>query len=137
MYETADGAWLALSVASDEEWERVRGVLGGLGDARWAEAAGRLAHRAELDAAVGGQARSWTAAELDAALTREGIASSAVAVPAALISDPHLASRAFFSEVDHPDWGRRRLIGLPWRVVGRGPFALRPPPLLAPTAVAR
>jgi len=65
------------------------------------------------------------------------VAAAEVAVPAGLIVDPHLAHRGFFSEVDHPDWGRRRLIGLPWRVAGQPAFALRPPPLLAPVGAAR
>lgn len=49
-----------------------------------------------------------------------------------LITDPHLAARGFFPEVAHPDpeIGTARLVGLPWRFVGRGPVPLAPPPAL-------
>jgi crotonobetainyl-CoA:carnitine CoA-transferase CaiB-like acyl-CoA transferase len=61
------------------------------------------------------------AAGLDAAFVLDG---------KGLVEDPHFVERGFFTEVDHPDWGRRGLIGLPWRFAGEGAIPLRPPPRL-------
>jgi len=47
-----------------------------------------------------------------------------------LIEDPQLVSRGFFTSVHHPEWGERRLVGLPWRLHGGDPLPLDPPPLL-------
>jgi hypothetical protein len=41
-------------------------------------------------------------------------------------------ARDFFTAVEHPKWGRRRLIGIPWRPYGQPPIALAPAPLLRP-----
>ncbi len=133
-----DGGWLALSVAGDDEWARTVDALGhpdALADGRWATSDGRYAARDALDAAVAEATAGRAGAALAATLAASGVAAAVVAGADALIADPHLAARGFFCEVDHPDWGRRRLIGLPWRIAGGAPFPLGPPPLLAPLGV--
>lgn len=52
------------------------------------------------------------------------------ATPADLVDSPHLAERGFFAPVTHPDWGERRLVGIPWRRYGEPPFPLGTPPTL-------
>jgi crotonobetainyl-CoA:carnitine CoA-transferase CaiB-like acyl-CoA transferase len=47
-----------------------------------------------------------------------------------LLSDAHLESRGSFAVVEHPDLGATRIVGLPWRRAGAGPFALGAPPRL-------
>jgi crotonobetainyl-CoA:carnitine CoA-transferase CaiB-like acyl-CoA transferase len=61
-------------------------------------------------------------------LVAAGVEAAVVLNADDLVADQHLLERRFFTEVEHPDWGRRRLIGLPWRFAGEGPIALRPPP---------
>jgi crotonobetainyl-CoA:carnitine CoA-transferase CaiB-like acyl-CoA transferase len=132
VYPTGDG-WLALSVENDRGWQRTRTVLGHpevLDDERFATAAGRFDGRDALDRAMAKVTAGHRASGLAAGLQAAGVAAAAVATPDTLIADAHLAARQFFATVEHPEWGERRLIGLPWRVVGAPPFALRPPPLL-------
>jgi hypothetical protein len=47
-----------------------------------------------------------------------------------LANDEALAEEDFFTHVTHPLWGRRRLVGLPWRFVGEARVPLGSPPLL-------
>jgi crotonobetainyl-CoA:carnitine CoA-transferase CaiB-like acyl-CoA transferase len=47
-----------------------------------------------------------------------------------LANDEVLAEEDFFTHVTHPLWGRRRLVGLPWRFVGEARVPLGSPPLL-------
>jgi crotonobetainyl-CoA:carnitine CoA-transferase CaiB-like acyl-CoA transferase len=44
---------------------------------------------------------------------------------AALVADRHLANREFFVKVSHEEWGARRMVGLPWRIAGGGPFPIK------------
>jgi len=131
------GGWLALSVLGDDDWARTKDALGrpaALEDERFATPDGRYAARDALDDVVSAATSGLDGAALATTLTATGVAAAVVAGAAALIADPHLAARGFFGEVDHPDWGRRRLIGLPWRIAGRPPFPLGAPPVLAPLA---
>ena len=132
-YPVVDG-WVALAVLGDAQWQAARDVLGLPDDGRFTTEAARYEHRDALDdlvaAATAGRDGARLAAQLDAA----GIATATVQTAATLIADDHLAARGFFAEVEHPEWGRRRLIGLPWRVAGGAPAALTAPPPLAGTA---
>ena len=65
---------------------------------------------------------SLDAEELAAALRRCGVYAEKVIPAQELPSDPHLSARQFFAPVDHPEWGRRRLIGVPWRPEGGPPL---------------
>lgn len=65
-------------------------------------------------------------------LQASGIQASLVLEASDLIADSHLKSRMFFAEIDHPLWGARKLIGLPWRIAGQQPIPLRAPVLSLP-----
>lgn len=133
VYPTADG-WVAISVDDDQTFEQLVNVLGDPpGAAGLAGAEVRWAQRRRLDDALAERTRREHAADLAERLRRQGVPAEAVALPADLVDDGHLASRGFFVPVEHPEWGRRRLAGLPWRVAGGPAIALAPPPLLPPS----
>jgi crotonobetainyl-CoA:carnitine CoA-transferase CaiB-like acyl-CoA transferase len=133
VYPDTEGRWLALSVADDCEWQLTLDALGrppALDDPRFATEQSRYDARDDLDARIAAVTADRDAIALASDLTEVGVAAAVVAVASSLITDRHLADRGFFVEVEHPDWGRRRLIGLPWRIAGGAPFPLGTPPLL-------
>jgi crotonobetainyl-CoA:carnitine CoA-transferase CaiB-like acyl-CoA transferase len=134
VYRTAvEGRWIAVSVATDEQWSAFCRAVGDpavLGGADYAKASSRVAHRRELDRLVDDLLSSLEPEELERSLQDGGVAASVVASAEQLVRDPHLAEREFFRPVEHPLWGRRHLIGLPWRLAGEAPFDLGPPPRL-------
>lgn len=135
VYRTGDG-WIALAVNSDDDYGSLQRVLGypdALDEPRWKTQGGRFDDRVELDAAVEHLVSSSDAVELAARLRSERVLAEAVVAPNALPGDAHLGDRGFFGPVDHPVWGRRRLIGIPWRVEGSPAIELTAPPCLPST----
>ena len=133
-YRCGDGSWLALAVASDEQWQALRATLG---DPDWARdpalasAAGRRAAHDAIDAGLD----AWLAAEgADAAALRllaAGIPASPLTNAYHLMPNPQLEHRGFFQEMAHPVTGTKRYPGLPWRTPGWGPpWHAAPPPTL-------
>jgi crotonobetainyl-CoA:carnitine CoA-transferase CaiB-like acyl-CoA transferase len=133
VYRTEDG-WLALAVAGDDEFGRLVSVLDDerLATPAFATAAARSESRRALDACVGEAVRTSVARDLARELRGVGVPAEQVMSAADLLADPQLAGREFLSPVEHPVWGRRRLVGIPWRPYGGPALALAPPPLLAP-----
>ena len=119
VYPTTDG-WIALSVEDDEQLVMLAKVLG-MSDGE--------TPAADIDTESRGDRAG---ADLAAELRSAGIAAEQVVDAAALVESPQLASREFFVPVEHDEWGRRRLVGIPWRRFGGPPLALRPPPHLVP-----
>jgi crotonobetainyl-CoA:carnitine CoA-transferase CaiB-like acyl-CoA transferase len=110
--------WLALSVASDDQWRALKRVLGRPGwseDARLDTLAGRRDAHDAIDAAL----RGWLAErDRDAsveALVAAGIPAAVLRDPRRLRPHPQLAARGFFEEVTHPVVGRIPVPGLPFR----------------------
>jgi crotonobetainyl-CoA:carnitine CoA-transferase CaiB-like acyl-CoA transferase len=93
--------WVALTVQNDEEWERLRTVLGApdLDDGRFQLASGRRAHRAELDRLIAGSTASADKIALAVALQAQGIEAFPVATAADLVVDPQLEHRGYFVEI--------------------------------------
>jgi crotonobetainyl-CoA:carnitine CoA-transferase CaiB-like acyl-CoA transferase len=113
--------WLALSVATDEQW---RGLKDALGDPKWAQdraldtLEGRLAHHDELDAELREWAVEQDVDEVVALLASHHVPAAGAYDPRVLSRHPHLVARHFFEEVDHPVLGRHPAPGMPYRFAG-------------------
>lgn len=103
-----DDRWIAIAVTSDGAWRALCDVMArdDLGsDARFATAAGRLAHADLLDDTLAAWTRTQDAATLEAALQARAVAAHVVAVSRDLRRDPQLAHRGHFVPVAHPQGG--------------------------------
>ncbi len=99
-YRTSDGAWVAISTSAESVAARVMALLGVGDDPRFATFAGRVEHRAEIEALVA----AWVGARrLDEVLARFDAAEAAVApvlTMADIAEDPHYLAREAVVEVD-------------------------------------
>lgn len=116
IYRAMDGRWVAVELSGSEDQTH---------------AADHVAMQSYLTSVIA----IMSAGEASARLATEGIRAVPVLRAEDLVADPHLAARGFFPEIAHPDLeiGTARLVGLPWRFVGRGPVPLAPPPALGST----
>ncbi|MCX2931291.1 CoA transferase [Mycobacterium sp. CVI_P3] len=129
-----EDSWVAIAVASDEQWRSLCEVLG---DPDWAAdpdlatARGRREREDFIDEFVGAWCRERTGDEIVAALWPAG-------VPVAKVMQPHrqpeleqLTARGFFEVLDHPVNAPARFTTMPFRG-SRGPRPVHawPAPLL-------
>ncbi|MBL7488159.1 CoA transferase [Frankia sp. AgB1.9] len=135
VYTTEDG-WIAISVADDQQFAQLIKILDSesLGNPEFADAQARFERRRVLDAVLADAASTWKAGTLARDLRAAGVAAEEVVGPRQLPESAGLRSRDFFTSVEHPEWGRRRLIGIPWRPFGQPAIALGAPPRLAAEA---
>lgn len=107
--------WVAVSVADDEQWQRLTQVAGlePLALPERARLAGRLASQDELEAELTAWTVHRTAAEVTRLLQEAGVAAAPVHDGRDLVEeDEQLAARGFYVELDHPVIGRARYEGL-------------------------
>jgi len=128
-----DEQWLALSVADDEQWRALVGVLGDrvLADDRSLDSlSGRRAAHDRLDAAIG----TWAASRvLDDALDEliaAGVPAARLADPRTIHTHPHFVARHHFEDVPHPVVGSLPLAGMPFRMTGRDRWIDSPAPTM-------
>ncbi|MPZ98581.1 MAG: hypothetical protein GEU80_04430 [Dehalococcoidia bacterium] len=128
-----EDAWIAIDVATDEQFVALCRILGCpelAADPRFAQAAGRKRHEAVLDELVGGQTRRFKKFDLFRRLQAVGIAAGPLQTAAERLHCPQLAARGFFEELDHASVGRFPYPGLIWRMADtpnhlrRGPVTL-------------
>jgi crotonobetainyl-CoA:carnitine CoA-transferase CaiB-like acyl-CoA transferase len=133
VYPTMDG-WIALSVEDDVQFRALVTVLAHppLAAPELARADDRFAARRALDSHVAEVTPAHRAADLAAELRAARVIAEPVLAAADLFENPQLTAREFFVPVEHREWGRRRLVGLPWRPFGAAPLPLGAPPHLEP-----
>jgi crotonobetainyl-CoA:carnitine CoA-transferase CaiB-like acyl-CoA transferase len=126
--------WIALAVATDEQWQALRRVLG---DPHWAADpalaahAGRRAHHELLDREIGAWCAARPAEEIVRALRDAGVPAERVLLPADHLDLAQLLHRRFFEHVEHPVHGDSVHTTFPFRLPGwEGPVHRRPAPLL-------
>jgi crotonobetainyl-CoA:carnitine CoA-transferase CaiB-like acyl-CoA transferase len=129
-----DDGWIAIAVATDEQWRSLGRALGEpewAADPELAAMAGRVRAHDRIDAALGEWCRARSADEIVEILWRAGVPVGKVMQPHRQPELPQLASRKFFEEMEHPVIGTSRYSTLPMRF-SRGPqrFHERPAPLL-------
>ena len=110
-------AWVAIAATDEAEWralcrEMARPELAE--DARFVTLHARKANEDALTAAIA----AWTAGQdkhdLAARLQAAGVPAAPVQDGRDLVSDPYLAHRGFFTDLDHPEAGRHAYQGLPF-----------------------
>lgn len=112
----------AISVEDDAAWQRLCAEIGRpewRDDPRFASAAGRRAHAAEIDEAITAFTRPRDAYEVMHELQRAGIAAGVVQTAEdELRHDRQLAARGFFEEVEHLTKGTVLAPGVPLGLTG-------------------
>ena len=116
-----DDEWIAISIGTDDEWERMCGLMGRpeLAEGELAGYDGRLRRHDELDAAIG----EWTVRrnkhELMGLLQAEGIAAGAVQQISEASRDPQHEHEGYFQLQHYPgDAGSHLHPGLPFALSG-------------------
>ena len=125
------GGLLALAVASDAQWQALRGVMG---DPAWARdpalatRAGRRARHDALDQALEDWLAGWERDAAVEALVGAGIPAHALVDAQRVMPNPQLEHRRFFQTLVHPVTGETRYPGVPMRFSALGPGLHRAPP---------
>jgi crotonobetainyl-CoA:carnitine CoA-transferase CaiB-like acyl-CoA transferase len=111
--------WLALAIASDEQWMALVDVLARPAWALAPELAQASARRSEhdrIDAELTAWAREQSVDSAVDALVRAGIPAARVADPRTIGRHPRHIERSFNEEVDHPVSGKHLIPGPPFRL---------------------
>jgi crotonobetainyl-CoA:carnitine CoA-transferase CaiB-like acyl-CoA transferase len=125
--------WLALSVASDAQWEALRERLG---RPEWAAAPAldALAGRRAAHDAIDARLREWFGEREREACVEElvaaGIPAAPVADPRTTSAHPQLAARGFYEVIEHPVVGSHPMPTLPFRLRSVARWLRAPAPLL-------
>jgi crotonobetainyl-CoA:carnitine CoA-transferase CaiB-like acyl-CoA transferase len=100
-----EDAYCVVDVDGDDDWRRLANAIGEpdlVASAEYATAAGRVAHREVLDAALTAWTSSLTPQEAAQRLQAAGIAAGAARHVRELADDPHLRARNQFAELPQP-----------------------------------
>ncbi len=126
-----DDAWVAVTVTGDEEWARLRRLIGdpALDALATADLAARIAAHDAIDEVLAGWTRSRTPLVAAKELQAHGIAAAPTFTNRDLVLDEHLAARGFIVSWDHPDVGVQRYPGFPIHFA-RTPATIGPAPAL-------
>ena len=132
-HAAGEDRWIAIAVEDEGAWRRFAAVIGRpelADDARFATLAARKQHEDELEEIVGRWTATRDAAEVTAVLQEAGIGAFAAARNRDLAEDAHLAARGFLVDLEHPEVGVRRHLGVPWRMANHDSSVRRPAPCL-------
>jgi crotonobetainyl-CoA:carnitine CoA-transferase CaiB-like acyl-CoA transferase len=121
-----DDRWVAVSVASEEEWRSLAALVESDGgswvkDERFADMNGRLQHREELDRHLAQWTGRYQNHDLSSRLQASGVRASPVLTIDELETDAHTVAREFLQQVEHPALGAMQITSTPWRFDGVRP----------------
>ena len=121
--------WASIVVGNEEEWQRFCKAIGQPAlatDARFATLAARKENEDALEQIV----TTWTNAlspdEVTQKLQHAGVAAYPTLDGNDLLANPHVAARGYFVELEHAEVGKRRHLGIPWKM-SRTPCEIRRP----------
>jgi crotonobetainyl-CoA:carnitine CoA-transferase CaiB-like acyl-CoA transferase len=118
--------WIAIAIASDEEWQKLCAALAASDLARnpeYQNLAGRQAHRQDIDAALSRLTRGQDAVQLAERLCAAGVAACKSQNSYDIINDRSLWDRRFYRLVSDARDGKRPIVGAPWRF-SKTPFEI-------------
>jgi benzylsuccinate CoA-transferase BbsF subunit len=107
--------WVAISVGSDSEWQDLCRVMGKpelIDDERFRDTFSRLHHQDELDNLISEWTTGQNSVDAMTRLQQSGVAATHVNDGRDVYYDPHLKARECFVEIEHPEVGRRKVVGV-------------------------
>jgi crotonobetainyl-CoA:carnitine CoA-transferase CaiB-like acyl-CoA transferase len=128
-----DDAWVAISVASDQEWTQLCAAIGRPElrvDARFLTEADRQAHPDELRTELELWTTQHAKREAMDLLQRADVRAGAVLTGAEMLADPQLRARGYYREVSHLRAGTQTLRLAPYHLSETPPTIRRPAPCL-------
>jgi crotonobetainyl-CoA:carnitine CoA-transferase CaiB-like acyl-CoA transferase len=127
--ENGRDRFVAIAVCDDGQWSALAAELDRpdlAGDPRYVDAAGRLAHGAELDAALADWTSSQTAADVEARMQARGVPAHVCASSADWARDEQLIHRGHVRRMPHEVFGTAVVEG-PRYLLSETPGAVRKP----------
>ena len=129
-----DDRWIAIAVFEDAQWHALREVMGApawADDAEFVTKTRRIAAQDKLDALIAAWTAGFDPHVLADRLQQAGVAAAAVQNAQDMNeTDPQLAARGIFFEMDHPVIGSARFEGSPMLFSGMKQINWRSGPLL-------
>jgi formyl-CoA transferase len=129
VYLTSDGHWIAMSGSTQRMTERIFTTIGRpdmIGDPRLASNAGRVEHRAEIDAAVGGWIGARSLAACMTVFEEAGVTAAPVYDSSQVAEDPHFQARPVLTRLPDAELGSILMHEVTTRL-SRTPGAIRMP----------
>ena len=123
--------WIAIAINTDEEWQGLCKVMGKpelTDDERFQDGFLRWKNEDELNEIITEWAKDKNHIAVFKQLQEAGVASGPAYDNEALFNDPQLRAREFFAEIEHPEVGKRELLGVFARL-SETPGAVRRDPL--------
>ncbi len=125
--------WVSISIRNDEDWARFCKVTGNedlISDTRFATLELRKDHEPELEDLVTAWTQERTAEEATAVLQMANVAAYPSVDAIDMVNSSHVGARDFFVELEHPEVGKRRHMGIPWKMSMTPCEVQRPAPCL-------
>jgi len=116
-----DDQWCAIAVDSDDQWAGLQIAMGGpewAKDARFESVDGRLSHQDEIEDHIIQWTRQIAPKALMDLLLKHDVPAGVVQRSSDLQSDPQLAHRGFFRELDHAEMGTIPYPGHQFKIKG-------------------
>jgi benzylsuccinate CoA-transferase BbsF subunit len=129
-----DDQWCVLSVYSESEWTALCGAMGNpgwTGDTKFSSHESRKANEDDLDRRIGEWTIGFTAQEVMEKLQSAGVRAGVVNTMKEVYSDPQLAQRPQWVELEHPEIGTMHYQRPPFLLTKTPPGPSRRDPLLA------
>jgi crotonobetainyl-CoA:carnitine CoA-transferase CaiB-like acyl-CoA transferase len=115
---TGDDRWVAIAVATDEQWAALVEAVGRPAwatDEKLATVAGRRAAHDRIDEELARWSAYQDAEDLAGRLVAAGVPAAPVITPRDIVANPQLRHRRLFEVLDHPVTGRHEIPGFPVR----------------------
>ena len=121
--------WVSIVVGNEDEWQRFCKAIGQPAlavDARFATLAARKENEDALEQIVTMWTQSQSPDETTQKLQHAGVAAYPTLDGNDILTNPHVTARGYFVELEHAEVGKRRHLGIPWKM-SRTPCEIRRP----------
>jgi benzylsuccinate CoA-transferase BbsF subunit len=116
-----DDKWVTIACGNETEWQVLCKVMGKpelAADKRFADVTARKANEDTLEEIISAWTKERDRWEITEALQKVGVAAFPSMSNKDLATNPHLQSRGYLVQKEHPEVGKRIHAGIPWQMSG-------------------